>query len=85
MSDLLVTSHTVYADLDDFTERFRDEAELINEAKCQLFSFNELRNMSLSKGAATVSEYENGYYVRYNGLELYLEVNGRMISDYTIK
>ena len=85
MSDHLVTSYTVIAGLDAFTDEFYDEAELINEAKCQLLCSGELGSMQLSKGIADVSEYANGYYVYYNGLELYLEVKDRMISDYTIR
>ena len=85
MSDLLITSYNVYNDLDAFSDSFYDEAELISEAKCQLINTGELEDMNLSKGMATVSPVDNGYYVTYNGLCIFLEVKDRMISDYTLK
>lgn len=85
MSDLIITSYNIYADLDGFTDDFYDEAELISEAKCQIVNTGKLESMYLSKGMASVSTADDGYYVSYNGMYIFLEVRDRMISDYTLK
>ena len=85
MSDLIITSYDIYADLDEFTDSFYDEAELITQAKCRLINDGELCDMQLSKGLAEVSETAGGYFVCYNGMDILLEVKDRMISDYTIR
>lgn len=85
MSDFVITSNQIYDDLNNFTNDFYLEAELIEEAKCELINFNKLEDMNLSRGIAYVSETSGGYNITYNGLNVYLKVEERMIVDYTIK
>lgn len=85
MSDFIITSNQIYDELNTFINEFYLEAELIEEAKCELINFNKLEDMSLSRGIAYVNEAYDGYNVSYNGLNVYLVVEDRMIVDYTIK
>lgn len=85
MSDFIITSNEIYDDLNNFVDDFYLEAELIEEAKCELINFNKLEDMTLSRGVAYINETSGGYMVTYNGLNAYLKVENRMIIDYTIK
>ena len=85
MSDFIITSNQIYDDLNNFIDDFYLEVELIEEAKCELINFNKLEDMTLSRGIAYVSETSGGYLASYNGLNVYLKVEDRMIVDYTIK
>lgn len=85
MSDFIITSNQIYDDLNDFIDDFYLEVELIEEAKCELINFNKLEDMNLSRGIAYISETNGGYNVSYNGLNIYLKVEDRMIVDYMIK
>lgn len=85
IADYLIVLNKIDDNLYNFIDDFYDEAELINEAKCYLLNNSTLEDLSLSKGVAVVSKHFNGYDISYNGLNIYLEVEDNIVTDYTIK
>lgn len=85
MSEYIMTADSIYIKLNDFMDSFKDEAEIINKAKCELANYGKLSDFYLSNGIANVNEDGPNYRVSYNGLNLYLYIDGKMIADYSIE
>ena len=84
MSEYIITCDRIYSELEDFIGSLEDEAEVLNAAKCTLLNYGKISDMQLSKGTASVEDLGGSCRIRYNGLNLVVEISDRMISDYQL-
>ena len=84
MSEYLITCNSIYSELEDFIDSFEQEAEVLNAAKCILLNNGKISDMQLSQGTAYVEDLGGTCRIRYNSLEMIVEISDRMISDYQL-
>lgn len=84
MSDYLITSNSIYNDLDEYIDSFNDEATLINYLKCEYINTGNLQSTELNGDSIEV--YNNGseYDVYYKGMGFHLECDDKMITYYKV-
>lgn len=83
MSEFIINSNSIYILLKESIDDFKQEAKIIDEAKCYLINNKNLDDFNYD-GAYT---YETGvgYCLIYNDLIINLEVEDGMITDYSFK
>ena len=81
MADYIINANKVYIMLKESIDEFDKEARIIDEAKCYLVNYENLDNFNYD-GAYTY-ETGRGYMLIYNGLVINLEIEEKMISDYS--
>lgn len=81
MSDYLSSCNKVYALLKSSAESFKNEAQIIDEAKCYLINYKNLDDFEYDD--AYIYETGGGYCLIYNELVINLEIEDGMISNYS--
>ena len=81
MADYIINANKVYVLLQDSIDDFAIEAKIIDEAKCYLVNYGNLDDFDYD-GAYTY-ETGKGYMLIYNGLVINLEIEDKMIVDYS--
>lgn len=81
VSDYLISANNIYYDIKNSLEYFKDEAIIIDEAKCHLINYKNLDDFSYN--GAYAYETGSGYNLVYKGVVYSLEVDEGIILDYS--
>ncbi len=83
MSEFIIMSNTNFIKLDEFYDEFSKEAILISEIKCYLANKGDLDDFYFD--GVDISRDNDSYYINYDGINIYLETEDKMIIDYSIR
>ncbi len=83
MSEFIIMSNTNFIKLDEFYDEFSKEAILISEIKCYLANKGDLDDFYFDR--VDISRDNDNYYINYDGINIYLETEDKMIIDYSIR
>lgn len=81
MSEYIISADKVYILLNEAIDDFAREAKLIDEAKCYLVNYGNLDDFEYY--GAYAYETGRGYNLIYNGQVINLEIEDKMIVDYS--
>lgn len=78
--DYISTANLIFIKLEDNIDLFEKEFYLIDEIKCHLINYKDLDEFEYD--GAYIYESNNKYHIRYEDLNIELEVNDGRIYDY---
>lgn len=84
IADYIITANNIYINLDEFYDDFALEAKIINEAKC-LVANDMLEDFYVDGYLVSVYKDGSDYVLSYNGLDMAIKVEDKMITYLDIK
>lgn len=79
MSETVCMANTIFIDLKENVASFEKEAYFIDEMKCHLMNYGNLDDFEYED--AQIDLIDNGYHIYFDGVEMDIEVEDKMIVN----